>query len=66
MRSYCGTSSAGEAGLTMGNVPFYKEVVEFVEALDAELARRGLEYGIAAEHEHRFVRHLVFLGKLDS
>lgn len=46
----------------MSNVPFYKEVVEFVEALDAELARRGLEYGIAAEHEHRFVRHLVFLG----
>lgn len=53
MYRYCGTSSAGEAGLTMGNVPFYHEVVQFVEALDAELARRGLEYGIAAEHEHR-------------
>jgi tRNA wybutosine-synthesizing protein 1 len=51
--TYCGTSSAGEAGLTMGNVPFYEEVVEFVEKLNAELERRGLEYGIGAEHAHR-------------
>jgi tRNA wybutosine-synthesizing protein 1 len=50
--TYCGTSSAGEAGLTMGNVPFYEEVVEFVEALNKELENRGLEYGIAAEHAH--------------
>ncbi|KAF8248262.1 hypothetical protein K440DRAFT_583650 [Wilcoxina mikolae CBS 423.85] len=50
--TYCGSSGDGEAGLTMGNVPFYHEVVQFVEALDTELARRGLEYGIGAEHEH--------------
>jgi tRNA wybutosine-synthesizing protein 1 len=50
--TYCGTSSSAGAGLTMQNVPFYGEVVTFVEALDAALARRGLEYGIAAEHAH--------------
>ncbi|KAI5840744.1 flavodoxin and radical SAM domain protein [Morchella snyderi] len=50
--TYCGTSTAGEAGLTMKNVPFYEEVVAFVEALNKELQRRGLEYGIAAEHAH--------------
>lgn len=50
--TYCGTSSSGNAGLTMQNVPFYAEVVAFVEALDAALARRGLNYGIAAEHAH--------------
>lgn len=50
--TYCGTSASGGAGLTMQNVPFYEEVVAFVEALDAALARRGLEYGIAAEHAH--------------
>jgi tRNA wybutosine-synthesizing protein 1 len=50
--TYCGTSSSASAGLTMQNVPFYEEVVQFVEALDAALAKRGLEYGIAAEHEH--------------
>lgn len=49
--TYCGTSSSS-AGLTMKNVPFYEEVVAFVKALDAALARRGLEYGIAAEHAH--------------
>lgn len=51
--TYCGTSSAGEAGLTMENVPFYEEVVEFVEALEKELNNRGLGYGIGAEHAHR-------------
>ena len=50
--TYCGTSSSARAGLTMQNVPFYEEVVTFVEALDAALARRGLQYGIAAEHSH--------------
>jgi tRNA wybutosine-synthesizing protein 1 len=50
--TYCGTSTAAGAGLTMQNVPFYDEVVEFVEALNKALARRGLEYGIAAEHAH--------------
>jgi tRNA wybutosine-synthesizing protein 1 len=50
--TYCGTSSAAGAGLTMQNVPFYEEVVAFTEALDKALAKRGLEYGIAAEHAH--------------
>ncbi|KAL7273009.1 Fe-S oxidoreductase [Rhizina undulata] len=50
--TFCGTSTSGEAGLTMGNVPFYEEVVTFVEALNAELNSRGLGYGIAAEHAH--------------
>ena len=50
--TYCGTSSSASAGLTMQNVPFYEEVVQFVVALNAALAKRGLGYGIAAEHEH--------------
>ncbi|MCJ1227919.1 hypothetical protein MMC12_004578 [Toensbergia leucococca] len=50
--TYCGTSSSAGAGLTMQNVPFYEEVVAFVEALSAALEGRGLDYGIAAEHAH--------------
>lgn len=50
--TYCGTSSSAGAGLTMQNVPFYEEVCTFVEALSAELERRNLGYGIAAEHAH--------------
>lgn len=50
--TYCGTSSSAGAGLTMQNVPFYNEVIAFVETLNAALARRGLDYGIAAEHAH--------------
>ncbi|KAI5300715.1 hypothetical protein KEM55_005610 [Ascosphaera atra] len=50
--TYCGTSTSAGAGLTMQNVPFYHEVVDFVVALNAELERRGLEYGIGAEHAH--------------
>jgi tRNA wybutosine-synthesizing protein 1 len=50
--TYCGTSSSAGAGLTMQNVPFYEEVCTFVEALNAALAKRGLVYGIAAEHAH--------------
>ncbi len=50
--TYCGTSSSAGAGLTMQNVPFYEEVCSFVEALNAALERRGLAYGIAAEHAH--------------
>ena len=50
--TYCGTSSSAGVGLTMQNVPFYAEIVVFVEALNAALGRRGLEYGIAAEHAH--------------
>jgi tRNA wybutosine-synthesizing protein 1 len=51
--TYCGTSSSASAGLTMQNVPFYEEVSEFVVALDQVLKKRGLSYGIAAEHSHR-------------
>ncbi|PKY09359.1 Fe-S oxidoreductase [Aspergillus campestris IBT 28561] len=50
--TYCGTSSSAGAGLTMKNVPFYEEIAEFVVALNKELERRGLDYGIAAEHAH--------------
>ncbi|KAF2873298.1 hypothetical protein BDV95DRAFT_627262 [Massariosphaeria phaeospora] len=50
--TYCGTSAAGTAGLTMQNVPFYEEVAEFVTALEKELSARGLTYGIGAEHAH--------------
>ncbi|KAF2838806.1 hypothetical protein M501DRAFT_992752 [Patellaria atrata CBS 101060] len=50
--TYCGTSTSSSAGLTMQNVPFYAEVTEFVTALNDALAKRGLEYGIAAEHAH--------------
>ncbi|KAK3318676.1 hypothetical protein B0H66DRAFT_516997 [Apodospora peruviana] len=50
--TYCGTSTAGNAGLTMANVPFYQEVCDFVTALEKSLQKRGLKYGIAAEHAH--------------
>ncbi|KAF3911317.1 hypothetical protein ABW21_db0204653 [Orbilia brochopaga] len=50
--TYCGTSTSVGAGLTMQNVPFYEEVCEFVKALNEALERRGLKYGIAAEHAH--------------
>lgn len=50
--TYCGTSAAGSAGLTMQNVPFYEEVAAFVSALAEELKLRDLNYGIAAEHAH--------------
>ena len=50
--TYCGTSTSQGAGLSMQNVPFYEEVSAFVLALEAALAKRGLVYGIAAEHAH--------------
>ena len=50
--TYCGTSTSASAGLSMQNVPFYHEIQTFVEALNEALERRGLEYGIAAEHAH--------------
>ena len=50
--TFCGTSTSSAAGLTMNNVPFYEEVCEFVKAFTAALERRGLDYGIAAEHSH--------------
>ena len=50
--TYCGTSTSAGAGLSMKNVPFYEEITEFVIALNQELERRGLKYGLAAEHAH--------------
>ena len=50
--TYCGTSTSSSAGLTMANVPFYQEVCDFVVALEKALLKRGLQYGIAAEHAH--------------
>ena len=50
--TYCGTPTTAGVGLTMQNVPFYTEVVTFVEALNSALEQRGLDYGIAAEHSH--------------
>jgi tRNA wybutosine-synthesizing protein 1 len=50
--TFCGTSTSAGAGLTMQNVPFYEEVCEFVQALTSALDKRGLEYGVAAEHAH--------------
>lgn len=50
--TYCGTSTSAGAGLTMQNVPFYEEIATFVVSLNDELKRRGLDYGIAAEHAH--------------
>lgn len=50
--TYCGTSTAAGAGLSMQNVPFYEEVTAFVLALESALKRRGLDYGIGAEHAH--------------
>ena len=50
--TYCGTGGSKKEGLTMGNVPFWEEVVDFVGVLGKALERRGLYYGIAAEHRH--------------
>ncbi len=50
--TFCGTSSSAGVGLTMENVPFYEEVCAFVVVLNSALERRGLRYGIAAEHAH--------------
>ena len=50
--TYCGTGGSKKEGLTMGNVPFWEEVVDFVEVLGKALKRRGLDYGVAAEHRH--------------
>ncbi|KAJ0167009.1 S-adenosyl-L-methionine-dependent tRNA 4-demethylwyosine synthase [Colletotrichum tanaceti] len=50
--TYCGTSTASNAGLSMSNVPFYWEVAEFVKSLEKRLNEKGLKYGIAAEHAH--------------
>lgn len=60
--TFCGTSTSSSAGLTMQNVPFYEEVCAFVVALNKALERRGLNYGIAAEHAHSCC---VLLGDAD-
>ncbi len=44
--TYCGDSKASD--LTMKNVPWHDEVLQFVEQLTAELH----DYEIASEHEH--------------
>ena len=51
--TYCGTSAAKGAGVSMANVPFHHEVRAFVGRLAKELGERhGLRYGVAAEHAH--------------
>ena len=60
--TFCGTSTSSSAGLTMQNVPFYEEVCAFVVAFNKALEKRGLNYGIAAEHAHSCC---VLLGDAD-
>lgn len=50
--TFCGSSSGNGNPLTMQNIPFYVECQNFVVSLNEELERRGLGYGIAAEHAH--------------
>lgn len=50
--TFCGSSAGNGNPLTMQNIPFYEECKNFVNALNAELAVRGLTYDIAAEHAH--------------
>ncbi|SSD59505.1 probable tRNA wybutosine-synthesizing protein 1 [Saccharomycodes ludwigii] len=50
--TFCGSSDGNGNPLTMQNIPYYEECVKFVESLTEELNRRGLEYGVAAEHAH--------------
>lgn len=50
--TYCGSSEGNGNPLTMQNIPFYEECVSFVKRLDNELNKRGMQYGLAAEHSH--------------
>ena len=50
--TFCGSSDGNGNPLTMQNIPFYEECVKFVNKLNEELNRRGLNYGISAEHSH--------------
>ncbi|CCH45653.1 tRNA wybutosine-synthesizing protein [Wickerhamomyces ciferrii] len=50
--TFCGSSSGNGNPLTMQNIPFYEECQNFVKNLTNELNKRGLGYGIAAEHAH--------------
>ena len=47
--TYCGTTkNSGKAPLSMSNVPFHEEVIEFCE----QLAELLTDHEIASEHEH--------------
>jgi tRNA wybutosine-synthesizing protein 1 len=50
--TFCGSSAGNGNPLTMQNIPFYTECQKFVVNLNEELNKRGLGYGIAAEHAH--------------
>lgn len=50
--TFCGSSEGNGNPLTMQNIPFYEECVLFVKKLNDELLKRGLNYGLAAEHSH--------------
>ncbi|EDK46687.1 hypothetical protein LELG_04868 [Lodderomyces elongisporus NRRL YB-4239] len=50
--TFCGSSTGNGNPLTMQNIPFYEECKNFVQSLNSELHRRGLDYDIAAEHAH--------------
>ncbi|CAI4825137.1 BBL_G0053150.mRNA.1.CDS.1 [Saccharomyces cerevisiae] len=50
--TFSGSSDGNGNPLTMQNIPFYEECVNFVKAFTTELQRRGLHYDLAAEHAH--------------
>ncbi|CAI4913324.1 ANM_HP_G0069250.mRNA.1.CDS.1 [Saccharomyces cerevisiae] len=50
--TFSGSSDRNGNPLTMQNIPFYEECVNFVKAFTTELQRRGLHYDLAAEHAH--------------
>ncbi|KAG0688897.1 hypothetical protein C6P40_000366 [Pichia californica] len=50
--TFCGSSEGNGNPLTMQNIPFYEECVNFVKKLNDELVSRGLDYGLATEHAH--------------
>lgn len=50
--TFCGSSAGNGNPLTMQNIPFYEECQRFVESVVEEVNRRGLGYGLAAEHAH--------------
>lgn len=50
--TFSGSSDGNGNPLTMQNIPYYEECVNFVRALCNELKSRGLPYEAAAEHAH--------------
>lgn len=50
--TFSGSSDGNGNPLTMQNIPFYEECVNFVKEFTKELQRRGLGYEVAAEHAH--------------